>query len=221
MLLYIAIISYILSNIIALAFVFTGKKLNPGFFRLLAALHLVFGIFFIFNLINNKEESPRYVSFMVFFCSGIITGGLALGTKTNIILKIYFGLFCLSIFVFILSPSLLLNFLLTASFNRHRDMMPLKENYYLERQTSTFSSDSSGMKYKVIRKKGMFHETIARDLDFKGKLDSMKILSFGERKYFLIRGYTSNKSFVEDKIDSVDITVDLLPARKDIIERRL
>jgi hypothetical protein len=221
MLLYVAIITYILSNIISLALVFTGKKLNPGFFRLLASLHLVFGVFFIFNLITNKEETPRYVSFMIFFCSGIITGGLALGTKTNLILRIYFGIFCLSIFVFILSPSLLLNFLLTASFNRHKDMIPLRQNYFLERQTSAFSSDSTGMKYKVILKKGMFHETIARDIDFKGKLDSMKILSFEERKYFLIRGYTSNKSFVEDKIDSVDVTVELKSMKRDEIERRL
>ena len=221
MLLYAAIIGYILSNIIALALVFTGKKLNPGVFRMLAALHLMFGVFFIFNLITNKEESPRYVSFLVFFCSGIITGGLALGTKTNIVLRIYFGLFCISIFVFILSPSLLLNFLLTASFNRHKDLIPVKENYFLERQSSAFSSDSSGIRYKLIEKSGMFHKTIARDLDFKGKLDSMRVLSYEDRKYFLVRGYSGTKNFVEEEIDSVDIQIDLLPARKDVIERRL
>jgi hypothetical protein len=221
MLLYAAIIGYILSNIIALALVFTGKKLSPTVFRMLASLHLIFAVFFIFNLLTNKEESPRYVSFLVFFCSGIITGGLALGTKTNTILKIYFGIFCLSIFVFILSPSLLLNFLMTASFNRHKDMIQVKENYFLERQASAFSSDTSGIKYKLIEKNGMFHKTIARDLDFKGKLDSMRILSYDERKSFIIRGYSSIKSFVEDKIDSVDLTIELLPAKKDEIERRL
>lgn len=100
-------------------------------------------------------------------------------------------------------------------------MMPLQGNYFLERQTSAFSSDSAGMKYKVILKKGMFHETIARDLDFRGKLDSMKILSFEERKSFLIRGYTSNKSFVEDKIDSADVTVELQTMKKDVIEYKV
>jgi hypothetical protein len=221
MLLYAAIIGYILSNIIALALLFTGKKLSPAVFRMLASVHLLFGVFFIFNLVTNKAESPKYVSFLVFFCSGIITGGLALGTRTNLILKIYFGLFCLSIFVFILSPSLLLNFLLTASFNRHKDMMLVRENYFLERQTSAFSSDSSGIKYKLIEKNGMFHKTIARDLDFKGKIDSMKVLSYDERKSVLIRGYAGSASFVEDKIDSTDIRIELIPARKDVIERKL
>jgi hypothetical protein len=221
MLLYAAIIGYILSNIIGLALVFTGKKVNPGVFRLLASLHLLFGVFFIFNLITNKEESPHYVSFLIFFCSGIITGGLALGTKTNLVLKIYFGLFCLSIFIFILSPSLMLNFLLTASFSRHKDLIPVKENYFLERQASAYSSDSSGIKYKLIEKSGMFHKTIARDLDFKGKLDSMKILLYEQQRYFLVRGYSGTKNFVEDRIDSVDLKIDLSTARKDVIERRL
>ena len=221
MLLYAAIIGYILSNIIALALVFTGKKLNPAVFRMLVAVHLMLGVFFIFNLMTNKDESPQYVSFLIFFCSGIITGGLALGTDTNILLKIYFGLFCISIFVFILSPSLLLNFLMTASFNRHKDMIPLKENYFLERQASAFSKSTTDVKYKLIEKDGMFHKTIARDLDFKGKLDSMKIISYEERKAFVVRGYSGSSSFVEDKIDSVDLTIELLPARKDVIERKL
>lgn len=221
MLLYAAIIGYILSNIIALALVFTGKKLNPAVFRMLVAVHLMLGVFFIFNMMTNKDESPQYVSFLIFFCSGIITGGLALGTDTNILLKIYFGLFCISIFVFILSPSLLLNFLMTASFNRHKDMIPLKENYFLERQASAFSKSTTDVKYKLIEKDGMFHKTIARDLDFKGKLDSMKIISYEERKAFVVRGYSGSSSFVEDKIDSVDLTIELLPARKDVIERKL
>jgi hypothetical protein len=221
MLLYAAIIGYILSNIIALALVFTGKKLNPAIFRMLATLHIILGVFFIFNLVTNKDEYPHYVSFLIFFCSGIITGGLALGANKNIILKIYFGLFCISIFVFILSPSLLLNFLMTASFNRHRDMIPLRENYFLERQASAFSNNTSEIKYKVIEKSGMFHKTIARDLDFKGKLDSMRILSYEERKAFVVRGFTGSSSFVEDKIDSTDIKIELLPAKRDVIERKL
>jgi len=221
MLLYATIIGYIISNIIALALVFTGKKLNPGIFKMLAALHLLFGMLFVFSLVTNKEESPRYVSFLVFFCIGIITGGLALGTNTHIAWKIYFGIYCLSIFAFILSPSWLLNFLMTANINRHKDMIPVRNNYYLERQSSAFKSEETVMKYKLIEKKGMFHKTIARDLNFKGRLDSMKVLSFDERKSVLVRGYTSATSFVEDKIDSTDVTIELLPAKKNVIERRL
>jgi hypothetical protein len=221
MLLYVAIITYILSNIISLALVFTGKKLGAGWLRIFASLHIVFAVVFLFNLFTNKEETPRYVSFLVFFCSGIITGGLALGTKSSLPLKIYFGLFCLSVFVFIISPSSMLNFLLTANFNQHSDLIPVREKYFLEKQSATFKPDSSGISYKLIEKKGMFHRTIARDLSFGGKLDSIRIVSFVDGTDVMIRGYVSNKSFVEDKIDSADISVDLNPQKKDVIERRL
>ena len=221
MLLYAAIIGYILSNIIALALLFTGRKLGSGWFRMLASLHLIFAVVFLFNFFTNKEESPRYVSFLIFFCSGIITGGLALGTKRHLAFKIYFGIFCLSVFAFILSPSTVLNFLLTASVDRHKDMMLVKDDYYLERQSSTFSSDSSGIMYKLIEKKGMFHKTIARDLAFTGKLDSIRLISFEEKKSATIRGYSGSKSFVEDKTDSMDISIDLNPSKKMEIERRL
>ncbi len=188
---------------------------------MLASLHVIFGVLFLFTFLTNKEESPRYVSFLIFFCSGIITGGLALGTSTNLFLKIYFGIYCLSVFVFIVSPSALLNFLLTANFVRHSDRIPVWDNYFIERQTSTFSPDSAEIGYKLIEKKGMFHRTIARDLNFNGKLDSIAVVSFEEFSTAVVRGFTSRKSFVEDKIDSVDITIDLNPTKKDKIHRKL
>lgn len=221
MLLYAAIISYILSNIIALALLFTGKRLGTGWFRMLASLHLILGLVFLFSLFTNKEESPRYISFLIFFCSGIIAGGLALGTNTHIILKIYFGLYCISVFVFLFSPSGLLNFLMTANFAAHDELIPVYQNYFLEKQRSTFSSDTTGVQYKFIQKNGMFHKTISRDLSFHGKLDSIKVLSVEDGKSALVRGFTSSKSFVEDKIDSADMLIDLNPQQKDQIERRL
>jgi len=221
MLLYIAIISYILSNIISLALVFTGKKLSPGWFRMLASLHLILGVLFLFSLITNKEESPRYISFLVFFCSGIITGGLALGTNRSLPVKIYFGLYCLSVFVFIVSPSFLLNFLMTANMSRHTGMFLIRDNLFLEKQSNTFDADSSKTRYKLIEKNGMFHRTVTRDIDFNGKLDSIKVISFESKKTAMVRGYIGVKSFVEDKIDSADVSIDLNPQKKDEIERRL
>ncbi len=221
MLLYVAIVSFILSNIVALALLFTGKKLGAGWFRILASMHLIFGIVFIFNVFTNTEDSPRYLSFLVFFCSGIITGGLALGTQSHLVLKIYFGIFCLSVFVFIVSPSSMLNFLLTANFAQHSNLISVRDNYFLERQSTTFTQDSGPASYKLIQKNGMFHKTIARDVNFNGKLDSMKVLSFEENVLTVVRGFTSSKSFVEDKIDSIDVSIDLNPQKKNEIERRL
>lgn len=221
MLLFVSIVSFIFSNIIALALLFTGKKLNPGWFRMLASLHIIFGVMFLFNFLVNKEESPRYISFLVFFCSGIITGGLALGTPANLLLKMYFGIYCLSVFAFIISPSWLLNFLLTASPTKQHESIPVKANYFLEQQSSVFSSGNDEVKYKLIEKKGMFHKTITRDIFFNGKLDSIRVLSFEELDSAMVRGFTSRKSIVEDEIDSVDVTIDLDQASRNEIRRKL
>src|SRR3954470_24990645 len=114
MLLTIAIISYILSLVIGLLLAFTARKLNPGWFRMLAGIHLVLGFLFLFTLFAyDNAERPR-LAFLFFFCSGIIMAGLAFGMNKAIPFKIYFGLFGASIFVFLLSPSTMLNFLITA-----------------------------------------------------------------------------------------------------------
>ena len=221
MLLYAAIIGFILSNIIALALLFTGKRLSPGWFRILASLHLVLGVVFFYQFFTNKSEEPRYLSFLFFFCSGIITGGLALGTRAHMLLKIYFGLFCLSVFVFIVSPSALLHFLITASFTVHSGQIPVQGKFFLEKQSSAFSAATAPPAYKLIEKNGFFHRTISRDIDFKGTVDSIRVISFESNKETWIRGYTSSKSFVEDRIDSTDVRIDLNPQKKDEIERRL
>jgi len=221
MFLYIAIISYILSNIISLALLFTGKKLGHSWFRMFVAVHVLLGIIFLFNFITDKGASPRYISFLVFFCSGIITGGLALGTKKNLLVRIYFGIFCISVFVFIVSPSYLLNFLMTANFSRSSGMIAVKNNFFLEKQSNAFSGDTADIRYKLIEKNGMFHRTIVRDIDFHGALDSIKLISYEEKRSAVVRGYSNRKNFVEAITDSVDVNLDLNPQKKDEIERRL
>src|SRR5437764_8665620 len=166
MLLTIAIISYILSLVVGLLLAFAAKKLNPGWFRMLAGIHIVLGVFFLFTLFAyGNEERPR-LAFLFFFCSGIIMGGLAFGMNKAIPFKIYFGLFGASVFLFLLSPSTLLNFLITAGLNGSEKPISLYGNYFLERQ-NTYDKDSSiNIQYKLIRKTGMFHQTITRNLNF-------------------------------------------------------
>ena len=219
--LFAAIISFILSNLIALSLFFTGKKLHPAWFRVLATLHLMAGILFVFKVITNRDPEPEYPSFLAFICLGIIAGGLALGTRKHIVFKLYFGLYCLSVFLFIISPSTLLNFLMTGQFTSGDQLIPVSANYYLESQRSRIAGSDTTRVYKLIQKNGMFHKTVARDLHFPGKLDSIKVLRFSEKESALIRGYSGQRTFVEDRIDSLDVNIDLNAEKKDKIERKL
>jgi hypothetical protein len=221
MLLSIAIISYILSLVIALLFVFTAKKLHPGWFRMLAGIHLVLLVFFLFTFFAYDNESRPRLAFLFFFCSGIIIGGLAFGMNKAIPFKIYFGLFDASVLLFLLSPSTLLNFLITAKLGQSDDLIRVKEKYFLEIQNTFSTGSENTIQYKLIRKTGMFHKTISRNINFNGKLDSVKVLDFQNEMAAEIRGYTSTKTFVTDEVDSTDVTINLNPTNKDVIQRRL
>jgi hypothetical protein len=221
MLIAVAIITYILSLIIGGILFFASKKINHGWFRMLAGIHLVLGIFFLFSLFAVQSDSDIHLPFLFFFCSGIICCGLAWGMNRPLVLRIYFSLFAASLAIFLVSPSTLLNFILTANFTPHAKMISVKENYFLEQQTSTSSEKENVVLYKLISKHGMFHRTQTRDLNFNGKLDSLNVLSFEKENEISIRGYTSQKTFVSDEVDSVDLKIDLNPKRKDVIERKL
>ena len=96
----------------------------------------------------------------------------------------------------------------------------MKDNIYLERQSAAYNGNDQPL-YKLIEKHGMFHQSISRDLDFKGRLDSIKLISYESHKAIDIRGYTSKKTYVSDETDSADLSIDLNQKKKDVIERKL
>jgi len=220
-----AIIAYILSIVIALVFLFTGKNLNSVWLRIVASFHLIVAVIFIFNLISNSnqnsEETPHYLSFLALICTGVIGCGLVWGVRAPRPFKIYFSVFALSLVLFLISPSTLFRFLLTAQLtNSIEQPLHVKDNIYLERENAGFNSNTQPL-YKLTEKRGMFHQALARDLNFKGKLDSIRVISYDAHAAIDIRGYTSKKTYVSDETDSADLAVDLNPKKKDIIERKL
>jgi hypothetical protein len=221
MLLSLAIISYILSFIVSLVFIFTGKRLHPGMFRMFAGIHIVFLAFFLFTIFTISKGTGASLAFLLFFCSGIVVGGLAFGMNKPLPFKIYFGLFIASIILFLLSPSTLLNFLVTGTFSSGEQLIPVQGKYNLEVQNTFDTNDSANIQYKLIRKTGMFHKTISRNISFNGRLDSIRVLNFENGIATEIRGYTGRKTFVSNEVDSVDVTINLNPTNKDVIERRL
>jgi hypothetical protein len=220
MLITVAIISYILSLVVALVLVLVSKRMNPGWFRMIAGIHIVLGVFFLFTLFAYKTETN--LSFLFFFCSGIVTSGIVFGMNKALPFKIYFGLFSASVFVFLLSPSTLLNFLVAPGFIINKEkLIPVHGKYFLEVQNTLSLDNENTIQYKLIRKAGMFHQTISRNLNFNGSLDSIKVLTVEEGIAAEVRGYISRKTFVSDQVDSTDVSLNLNPTNKDVIQRRL
>ena len=75
--------------------------------------------------------------------------------------------------------------------------------------------------YKLIRKHGLFYETIQRDVLFNGKLDSIKVLQFVSGDKVMIRGYSAQVTFVSNELDSMDVEVKLVKQKHNQLERKL
>ncbi len=218
MILYLAIIFYILSLIIGIFLMATVKVLSPGKFFIVAAFHIIFILVYLFTK-NSAAVASGNISFLLFICTGIILAGLAWRTTLPLPLKIYCSLFSLTLLMFLFSPSRLMVFLVSG---RYTDSLgttfPLKENYFLEQQNT---SSSAVPCYKLIKKHGMFHEAIQRDIYFKGKLDSIQLVEFIPGSNAIIRGYSGKQTYVSTDVDSLDVEVKLVKKKANQIERKL
>ena len=218
---YIAIILFITSVIAGLIASIVGKNMPKEKFFLYAAIHGMFLFAFIASLILRKDPAAYNYFFLIFICSGLFLSGIAWRSNSFIGLKIYFSLFVITIAMFILSPSRLVNFLLTTKYkDTLGESFLVRENFFLERQSSSMHAEDLPL-YKLIRKRGLFHSTIQRDLNFNGKLDSIKILEFDKSSLSVIRGYTSQASYVSNALDSADVEITMKKKTNDGLEYKL
>ncbi len=219
MTLYITIIIYILSLIIGLFLMAVVKTITKGKIFLFASVHIFFLLLFILTRTNSTTaESSTNYSFLFFISSGIMLAGLAWRSNIQLLFKIYFSLFALTIVLFIFSPSRLMVFLLSGKYtDTLGKIFPVGENYFLEQQ----NTPTGIQRFKLINKHGMFHETIQRDIVFKGSLDSIRVVEFISKEKVVIRGYSGKTTYVSTDVDSVDVEVKLVKEKQNQIERKL
>ncbi|MFM7216590.1 MAG: hypothetical protein ACKO1U_01075 [Bacteroidota bacterium] len=221
---YLSIIAYISSVIVSLVLMITGKGMPIGKFRLMAAIHLMCGITYLLSLaLSSLPASEPHLNlfFLFYICSGTCLAGLVWRTATSRLEKAYFSLFALTFPLFLFSPSMLVNFLLTTHYSDSiGKKFRLSGEYYLEQQNS-WAKDGSDKLYKLVLKRGIFHQTIARDIDFGSKIDSIKVIRFDPEDTTRVRGYVFRESFVDSGIDSTDVQVSMKKPSRNVIERRL
>jgi hypothetical protein len=220
---YIAIITFISSVIAGLMLMLLGRQMRREKVIVFAAMHAILLFGFLASLILKKSDSENMNNyfFLAFISSGIILSGIVWRSEVASGLKYYFIVFVLSIPLFIFSPSRLANFLLTTRYSDTTGpSFPVTGNYFIEFQ-NTSSVNNNAIRYKLIRKTGMFHKTIVRDIEFNGKLDSIKVLEFEKGKTAIVRGYTSIKTYVTSETDSTDVELNLFPLKQGEVEYRL
>ena len=183
-----------------------------------AFLTIVFAIIYI---VNSQLPILHYLS-LTFVCSGLVLSGIILRSDAMLPMKIYFSLFLLSILFFLISPSHLFR---TISFSwKNNDLFQtfhIRSNYFLEEQQGMLNLSDDQTKYKVIQSFGVFHKTIARDINFGHRLDSIRLILFNPVELLILRGYFSSKSPKFETYDSLDVTTSLGAQTEEIIHKTL
>ncbi len=220
---YLTLSLYILAVLGGLILMISFRRLPRQAFNRLAFTHwlLAGGAILSFVLVKNPDpEAPHYLLF-TFIISGVLLSGLVWRVTTALPLKIYFSLFALTFPLFLFSPSMLVNFLLTF---RYTDSLgktfDLGNRYFIEEQQAVLRSKSA-VQYKLVRKTGIYRSTIARNIDFAGPVDSIRVLELFGNDSISIRAYRIQSTYVSTEMDSTDRTITLQPTRKNVIQRNL
>jgi hypothetical protein len=105
------------------------------------------------------------------------------------LMRFYFGLFLLSVPVFLYSPSLLFYFV-SGNINEYKSPIEfyLAENLYAVEQQSMLASDQSQIEFKIIRKFGIYNKTLSRNINFGKHVVKINLLSLNDDS-ISIRGY--------------------------------
>ena len=198
---------YIISLALALILSILKKKAT-GRSRIPIIIHVILFVFFIISKILSPLSFLSGYIFLIFFCSGIITGGYLFRSGASLILQAYFFLYLLSIVVFIYSPSLLVGMIsLNATKTDKSASYHLAANFFLEEQRSLLNDSDTSVQYKITQQFGIFHKTLARDIRFGKRIDSLKVLSFNPEFAADLRGYLNIKSTNLAGPDSLDLHI--------------
>lgn len=167
-LLIVTICLYVTSVVFALLSGMAAKRIRPGKILIPMAIHLVL-IFTggVFLLILQGQLLSNYL-LLAGVCSGVAIAGWAL--RNNSIpwfLRIYLGSYLLSLPVFLWSPSLLF-YTISGNYPAYRpeQQLDLGKNYHIIEQQSMLKTGQDSIRYKVVRKFGIYNQTLARNLDF-------------------------------------------------------
>ncbi len=200
----IAVTCYLVSVIAALTLSFFVKLIPSPFVVIMIVIHFIMlGCWFFLN--NYIDAGSINYFFLASFCLGILTSGIILRSGFPIYLKLYFSIFLLSLPVFIIAPSRVLGFIVTGNFTTaNPQRFHLSGNYYLvEQQGTSTPSYGDTLFFKMVREMGVFHSTLARDIQLPRETDSVIILSNPDENPLWLRGYYLK----EQHTDSFDIRV--------------
>jgi len=176
-LLVVTICFYILSLVTALLLGMTAKRFKPESIRMFLAVQVILLFFALAILIKFNEFLAGNYLLLISICMGTTLAGWAIrNTQLKTPFRIYLLLYLLLVPVFLWSPSRIF-YAISGNLQRYKPEQEfnLQSNYYLVEQQSMLQQQDR-VRYKIIRKFGIYNKTLARDVDFGERLHDIRLI---------------------------------------------
>lgn len=208
---------YIISLAASLFMLLLNKNINIDKLKKIIVAHFILGIvaivFFLF-VKNEKTTAISQLANIVFFCSGVAICGIALKSKLHFLIRTYFSIYVLSFILFVANTSALVGFIANFDFySNAENKFNIRDNYFIELQTSMLTNESLQPKYKLYQRIFYFNKTIVRDIDFEGKLDSAIFIGMANDSLKV-------KGFCQDKVIEKVIPTKAVSSKTTIEQKR-
>lgn len=178
--LVITICLYIISLVVSMIVAMVTRKVPGEKIRMPLAAHAVLLLLGLsFSFIFPGAVWAGYLLLLA-VCSGLALSGWAIRNKQLALpLRIYLGLYLLSVLFFLWSPSRLF-YGISGNLAKYRSeqQFHLGKNYWLVEQHSMFSTGNEPAQYKFVQKYGIYNKTWVRDIDFGQRVNSVSLLRF-------------------------------------------
>jgi hypothetical protein len=175
-LLVLSICLYLMSLVASLLIGIASKRFSPTAIRIPILIHF---LLLITSLLLYFIDVPLHHSFMLItFCSGLLISVWTLRKKEHSLpIKIYFGIFLLSIILFISSPGKLF-YLISGNIHQYKaeKKIELQDNYFLIEQRSMFTVPSDSTPYKIVKQSGFYKKTLLRDILLEDEIDKGRMI---------------------------------------------
>lgn len=179
-LLILSICLYLMSLVASIIIGMVSKRFSPTAIRIPILVHFAL---LIITLLLFFLDVPLHHSFMLItFCSGLLISLWTLRKKEHPLpIKIYFGLFLVSIILFITSPGKLF-YLISGNIHQYKaeKKIDLQDNYFLIEQRSFFSIPSTSIPYKIVKQNGFYKKTLLRDVFLEDEIDEGRMILANE-----------------------------------------
>jgi len=195
-LLIVTICLYVLSVVFALLSGMAARRIRPGKILMPMAIHLVLVFTGTIFLALLPEEPVSHYLLLCGICTGVALSGWALRNDSlSVFFRFYLGCYLLSLLLFLWSPSLLF-YIISGNYSEYREeqQIHLSSNYHIIEQQSMLVSKGEPIRYKVVRKFGIYNQTLARNLDFGEPLSNARLMKISKDTMIIVVTTVSSRT---------------------------